>query len=108
MANREKGEVTVQQGDKTYTLRLGMNELCEIEGATGIKMGALSQELASGSAILSRAAFWAALHGGGHTDIGLTEVGQIISELGIQAATLKLMDAFSVAFPTEETNENPE
>ncbi len=106
MANKHKGEVLLQIDGTDYIMRLGMNELCEIETVTGVKMADLNDELASASASMVRAVVWAGLCGGGH-DITLSDAGNLIDAFGLSNISEKLSDAFLVAFPAEEETDNP-
>lgn len=81
MANRFLGEATTKVGDKSYTLRMDFNAMCEFEDATGRDaMGAFA-DMESGNASVKdiRAIVWAALREH-HPEATLTDAGAILSE----------------------------
>ena len=45
MANRHRGEVDFKVGDKTYTMRLSADAICQLEDATGNSVLTLIERL---------------------------------------------------------------
>ena len=109
MANPLKGEVDLVAGDKTYTLRMSINEIVQLE--TLLDMGVMQI-----SAILSdeanprlgawRSALWAALQGH-HKGITLEGAGEIMAEVGFPAVMSAVGEALQAAFPSNEGARKP-
>lgn len=116
MANRLKGEVPVQVGDRTLVFRLGINELIGLQKELGyaddqqflidMDTGAVVRGL-----VRSRAAIkWALVrHQPDTTD---EEAGEILTEMGYQRAAAVLGETMSWAMPepdaaTDSKGEKP-
>ena len=98
MANRFLGEVAAQMSGETYTLRLDMNTLAEIEDATDKHALDLLSEIEKGRARvkdLRALAHAAMLHH--HPDASVQDAGVLLSEN--DGVLLKLLVA---AMPTAE------
>lgn len=110
MANKERGEVTVEANGKTYTLRFSIDAMCQMEEATGKGVIAITQEFADPAKIrmaTARAALWAALHEQ-HPELTLMQVGELIPEFGgLQVVLQKISEAILLAFPKAEGNARP-
>ncbi|MEP9374996.1 hypothetical protein [Mesorhizobium sp. KR1-2] len=101
MANRERGEVEFQSLGKTWTLKLGVNAMCEIEDATAksiAEIGALLGDPKTATIKLLRTVMWGALRDH-HDDITVKEVGAIIDGIGMNEAGRLIGDAFAAATP---------
>jgi hypothetical protein len=101
MANRERGEVEFQSLGKTWTLKLGINAMCEIEDATGksiSEIGALLGDTKTATIKLLRTVMWGALRDH-HDDITVREVGAIIDGVGMNEAGRLIGEAFTAATP---------
>lgn len=102
MANREKGEVSLAAGDKTYTLRLSINALCELEDAFGKPVAEIVKMLqASDGVRIShlREIVQAALSDH-HDGLTLKEVGSIMSDAGVDRIGAVLGELFAATFPS--------
>ena len=110
MANKERGEVAFEAGDKTYTLRFSIDAMCQMEEATGKGVVAITQEFADPGKIrmaTARAALWAALHEA-HPELTLKDAGELIpAGGGLQVVLQKVSEAILLAFPKAEGNARP-
>lgn len=94
MANREKGEVSFSSQGQTYTLRLSINALCELEdlmstGDKRITVQDVTQRVNRGDMTAIRALLWAALREH-HPALTLKDVGNVLEAAGIA----KVQEAF--------------
>jgi hypothetical protein len=109
MANPVKGEVDFPVGDKTYRLRLSINQLIEVEDLTGLGIVQLAnafnnvETLKAGSV---RAVLWGALREH-HPDIDLLRAGEIMAEARLQPTIKHVGEALQAAFPPAEGKESP-
>jgi len=86
MANPERGQVALTVGDRTYTVVLDMNALCELEellstDARSVTAGEAILQAARGSFRHTRALIWAALRRF-HPDVSVTDAGALIEAMG--------------------------
>lgn len=81
MANRFKGEATVQVDGCRYTLRCDFNAMCEFEEATGAEALAVFEQFETGKVSVRnmRAMMWAFLQHH-HPEVTLAQAGEIMSE----------------------------
>ena len=111
MANKERGEVTVEADGKTYTLRFSIDAMCQMEDVTGKGVVAITQEFADPAKIrmaTARAALWAALHEQ-HPELTLMQAGELIPKAGgLQVVLNKVSEAILLAFPTTEGTARPQ
>lgn len=111
MANAEKGEVRLVAGETTYTLRFGWNEIAEVEDLLDATFfGDLAPKFANILNIRAgewRAMLWAALRGGGHKDIDLLKVGELMGVVGLEAVSEAINAAIAVTFPEASGKQNP-
>jgi hypothetical protein len=108
MANRERGEVEVQALGKTWTLKLGVNAMCEIEDATGksiTEIGSLLSNPKTATIRMLRTVMWGALQDR-HEGTGIKEAGDLIDEIGMDQAGVKIGEAFSAATPGAKGGES--
>lgn len=102
MANHLKGEVDLVAGETTYTLRMSINEIAQLE--TLLDMGvmeisALLGETSNPRLGAWRAALWASLQCH-HKGISLEDAGDIIAVAGFANVMGKVGEALTAAFPT--------
>lgn len=110
MANRERGEVELKAGDETFTLRLSINALAEIENLLDVGVNdiiAMMMKPQNFRINTWRAVLWGALrenHKG-----SLEDAGEIMLRAGVQPTVEVLSEALRLAFPefTGGTAENP-
>ena len=99
MANRERGEVELKAGDKTYVLRYTTNALVKLEDVLGkpvSKMG--GEEISMKEA---RAMVWAGLlHA--YPDLTPEQAGDIIDAAGLTQAARAVGEALRLAFGSGE------
>jgi hypothetical protein len=107
MANPAKGEVALPAGDQTYTLKLGTNALAELTGMLSIGLAEVQSALSAGRVDVIRAVMWAALRK--HHSLNLMEVGDLIDDVGFDAALEAVGNALKLAFPeAAASEENPQ
>lgn len=105
MANPLRGEVDLAFGDKTYTLRLSVNALCEAEALLGQTVNEIIASLDRVTTL--RALMWAGLveH---HPNVTIIEAGDLIGLMGADMAGSKIGEALQAAFPQPDTNARPQ
>lgn len=109
MPNPLKGEVDLVAGETTYTLRMSINEIVQLE--TLLDMGvmeisALLGEAANPRLGAWRAALWASLQCH-HKGTTLEDAGEIIAEAGFANVMAKVGEALQAAFPAPEPEAKP-
>lgn len=100
MANRFKGEVTFEAGEKSYTMRFSANALCELEDAIGMGVNSVAIQLADPASLrlkMVRAVFWAGLRDH-HPEITLLQAGEIVTDLSLTKSMEMVSKAFELAF----------
>ena len=109
MANRRRGEVALQLGDKRYTLCLTLGALAELEEAFGVEdLMALAERFGTGR-LASRdlmKLMAVALRGGGH-DVSDAEVASLPLTEGIEPVASAITDLLVVTFGAETPSANP-
>ncbi len=109
MANRRRGEVPLQLGDKRYTLCLTLGALAELEDAFGVDdLMALAERFGTGrlsSRDLLRL-LAVALRGGGH-DVSDADVANFVLPDGIEPVATAIADLLMVTFGAEAPAPNP-
>jgi len=107
MANRQKGEVGFKALGKSWTMKLGVNAMCEIEDATGrtiSEVGKLLSSQETATIKLMRAVMWGALQEH-HEGLDIKEVGLIIDDIGMAEAGRLVGDSFTAASPEAKGGE---
>lgn len=109
MANSLKGEVDLVAGETTYTLRMSINEIVQLE--TLLDMGVMEISALLGEAenprlTAWRAALWAALQCH-HKGTTLDDAGEIIAQAGFGNVMAKVGEALQAAFPAPEPETKP-
>lgn len=100
MANLQKGEVGFKALGREFTMRFGINALCELEDRFGKSAVEVANDL-NGEAVSVgslRAVIWCGLQEY-HEDLTEKDVGRIIDDLGIEEVGPLLGRAFQAAFP---------
>lgn len=109
MANPHKGEVEFKVGEKSYTLRLSADAICNVEEATGKGVLVLLEQLNKKETVtmgLVRLFLWAGLKEH-HPEIDIKTAGELIVDAGGIFAVLEIfMLAFARAFPDGEAGES--
>jgi len=102
MANPHKGEFEFEVDGKTYIMRFGTNELCDLEdkiGKSAIAAMMETQDMTTIHISTIRALMWAGLHGK-HPEIDLRAAGNLIASVGGLVKALEIItQAFSRSFP---------
>lgn len=104
MANPQRGELALQVGEKSYTLRFSANALCALEDALDVSVVEFGDMLTDPKRVrlkTVRAVMWAGLQDH-HPAITLKEAGDIIQELTMAKAMAAIGSAFELAFPTPD------
>lgn len=110
MANAERGEVDLVVGENSYTLRMSMNAVAEIE--TFLDKGineivALVRDPADFRIGTWRVLLWGALRE--FHKVSIEDAGEIMGKAGVDLIVAKLGEAMAAAFPENEkgSGENP-
>ena len=107
MANKERGEVTFQVESESYTLRLDLNALCEVEAVMSTPERTVTWQQAlqmaeRNSLSAMRAILWAALRPH-HPQMSITDVGLLIQRMGgIPGIARTLRDAVQASLPAPD------
>lgn len=96
MANAIKGEVSFPAAGKTWTLVYDFNALCTIESELAVDVASVGDRLASPSMIRSVFRIGLEARHGAISDI---EAGNLIHDMGPDAAADVIARAFKAAFP---------
>jgi hypothetical protein len=110
VANKFKGEVSFNPGEKDYTLRYSANALCELEDALEMGVNAVATQLANPDSMrlkMVRVVFWAGLRDH-HPDVTLLQAGEIITDLSLTKAMGLISSAFQLAFQDESKAHPPQ
>lgn len=109
MANRRRGEVALQLGDRRYALCLTLGALAELEDAFGVEdLAALAERFGTGrlsSRDLLRL-LAVALRGGGH-EMSDAEVAKLPLSDGLEPVASAVADLLVVTFGAETPSANP-
>lgn len=81
-ANKARGEIPLQVGDKTYILKLTSNAMCELEGMFDLTMDQVMTGLQKGRLTECRALLWAMLQEHHPEITDLKMVGTMIDDAG--------------------------
>lgn len=109
MANPIKGEVDFPVGDKTYRLRLSINEIIQVEDLLGIgiiKIAGMFNDVESLTAGSVRAVLWGALREH-HPEVNIMDAGDIMAEARLQSTIEHVGQALQAAFPKAEDKDTP-
>lgn len=109
MANKHRGEVSLQALGQTWKLRFSTNSLCELEEQAGEPLQSLAGKMDNPETArigTLRAILWAGLLDN-HEGITLRQAGDIIDDLGTADAGAKIGEAFQLAFPEADGKANP-
>jgi len=105
MANKHRGEASLEIDGKAYTLVFTTNALCDLEELLGKSVGQIMQQMDRVSTI--RALLWAGLQA---SEPGLTvkAAGDLMHVAGNTAVMKAVTEALNRAFPQEKAApENP-
>jgi hypothetical protein len=108
MANPLRGEVDLQVGEKTYTLRLSINAIAEVETLLDKGINEILSTLDPQNARIGtlRAILWASLQEH-HPEITLLDAGDLIGDVGAENAGPIIGDAIKAAFPAPDGKPRP-
>ena len=85
MANKQRGEVEVVLGGKTWTMRPAFQALCEIEGRTGVGITTLARRCYEGEFGVGpiTAVLWAGIRAAHDDAPDYDEVGRLVVKEGV-------------------------
>lgn len=109
MGNPIKGEVDFPVGDKTYRLRLSINQLIEVEDLTGFGIVQLANSFNDAETLRAstvRAVLWGALREN-HPEVDILAAGEIMAAARLQPTIQYVGEALQAAFPPAEDKETP-
>ncbi len=103
MANKHRGEVALEIEGKVYTLHAGINAVADVEGVfSTIDRRVTYQEIAEnamkGSVTHIRALIWAMLRKH-HRDLSITDVGDLIDQVGMMEIEKKFSEVLRSTVP---------
>ena len=106
MANRHKGEVSLELDGRIYILHAGINALADVEGVfstvdTRVTFQEVMQHAMNGSISHVRALLWAMLRRH-HKDLSLNDVGDLIERVGLQTIDQKFGELLQAMVPDPE------
>ncbi len=102
MANHLKGEVEIEAAGRKWTLRLGCNEMIEAEAALGVDDGGLGIFLEQNRRMKNvRAVVFYALKRD-QPEVTEEQAGDIITEIGLHAMMVKVLELFTWALPEKK------
>ena len=107
MPNPHRGEVALDAGERSLTLRFDINALCELEGAVGEPAQvflAKVQKVGQTGLTQLRAIVWAGLRYY-HPELSMRDAGDVIDEAGPRASYAAFVAAINAAFPDEVKTE---
>lgn len=107
MANKSRGEVAFEAGGKTYTLRLSVNAIAEIEDLLGgLGIAEITASLAKSPKLGTlRALVWGGLRQH-HPDLSLFDAGDIIGDVGVTRTSEIIGESLAAAFPEATEGDN--
>jgi len=100
MANKERGEVALVIGDETYTLRMSLNAVAEIEGLLDKGINDIAAMVRNPKDF--RIGTWRVLLWGSLREfhkVSLEEAGEIMGRAGINTIVDVVGEALQAAFP---------
>jgi hypothetical protein len=110
MANPHKGDIELQAGEQTYTLRYSVDAICELEDRLDKSFPVIAMEMTDPvkrRLSVVREVLRAGLREH-HPDISLKEAGELLVAAGGAPLVLAKIDqAFMAAFPQAEASDKP-
>ena len=110
MANKERGEIDLVAGGKTYTLRMSINAVADMENLLdkGINdILAMVRDPTDFRIGTWRVLLWGALRE--FHKLTLEEAGEIMGVAGVEQVVAKIGEALAAAFPeAKDDAENPQ
>jgi hypothetical protein len=107
MANTEHGEVEIEADGKTYTFRLGINELISLQEALGMGDDTIDEFFPKlgGNLTLEKLRL-VFLHGlkRAHPEITLEQSGEIIDAIGLDGCAPVITRGIKVASPNKSSD----
>lgn len=104
MSNRNRGDISFEANGKTWTMKIGTQAMCEIEGVTSktiAEVGRLLGDENTASISLMRAVFWGALQAH-HEGVTLKQAAEVIDGVGMAEAGRLIGEAFQAAMPQKK------
>lgn len=109
MANKDRGEVTLQAGDVTHKIRFTVNSLCNLEDEMQMPITEIGAQLGSAKQV-KLGTLRTILKHGLFQQPTLEEAGEIIGAAGLPAVLSAIAAGIAQAFPEPEagkTNKDP-
>lgn len=95
MANPHRGEVQFEAAGKSYTIRLSTNTICGLEAELGVGFGEITRRLDGFNFLTLRSV----MRGAMGSNASAAEASAVIDELGYAQAVAHIMDAYRLAYP---------
>jgi len=101
--NKEKGETELKVGEETYTLKLDINAICEIESVLKMSIGAALDRIMNDptEVTICRAILFGALSAN-HPEVDIKKTGEILNIIGLNDAVNLAKESVYIAFPTKK------
>ena len=109
MANKSRGEVSLELGGKTYLLKFVTNSICDMEEAANLSMAELGARVQGNPGKRDlRLLLWGGLRKN-YPNMTLRQAGELLDDADNALVGEKLGEAFRLAFPDPESGgaENP-
>jgi len=109
MANKQRGEVSIEALGETWRLKFSTNAICELEDLLDEPLSVTAEKMndpKTAKIKTLRAVLWAGLVDG-HEGITIRQAGEIMDEAGAALVGEKIGEAFQIAFPQTEGKANP-
>lgn len=108
MANRKRGEIEIEALGRTFVMRLGTNQICELEDDLDMGINKIVERLNDPNQMklgFMRTLVFHAVDWQGEAN--KTQAGDLIDDVGMDAIASKIGEAFTAAFPDGDGTENP-
>lgn len=109
MANANRGDVELVAGIHTFTLRISMNAMCDMESVLGAKAQSIIAEFGGGqdaSISTVRGVLWGAMREH-HPNMTLHMAGQVLDEVGYGPVHARIVEALMLFLPKPEAASPP-
>jgi len=100
LANKNKGEVSFEANERSYTMRFSANALCELEDVLNMGVNDVAEQMSKPKNLrikTVRGIFWAGLRDH-HPEITIQKAGDIIQDISLPRCLELIGKAFNLAF----------
>jgi hypothetical protein len=100
LANKNRGEVSFEANEKSYTMRFSANALCELEDVLNMGVNDVAEQMSKPKNLrikTVRGIFWAGLRDY-HPEITIQQAGELIQDITLPRCLELIGKAFNLAF----------